>query len=59
MGQKTAAHYLLNLDKDLWKTKKKDLLKTQLNERLETALIADISFQSKQWALQGVSVTAR
>ena len=39
--------------------KKKDLLKTQLNERLETALIADISFQSKQWALQGVSVTAR
>ena len=51
MGQKTAAHYLLNLDKDL--------LKAQLNERLGAALIADISFQSKQSGLQGVSVTAR
>ena len=33
--------------------------KTPLDERLKAALIADGSFQSNQWQLQGVYVTTR
>ena len=35
------------------------ILKTSLDERLEAALSAESSFQSKKWQLQGVAVIAR
>ena len=39
--------------------KLKSKINTPLDKRLKAAVIADSSFQSKQWQLQGVAVAAR